>query len=196
MRLNIHTKKLQLTDQQKKYIETKIQKLCTFASRINDESTEVKVEIHEEERHSNQQSFEVQVTMFIPGSIIRAEDTGILIEEAIDKVEEKLKKQIKRYKSKLHRRDKQGKWVLLNNTVEEEESEFETPKIIRRKRITKFLPMHEEEAIEQMELLDHTFFLFQNLDTSRISLVYKRDDGYYGIVEPKTEEDFSYIKEK
>jgi ribosomal subunit interface protein len=195
MVINIHTKDIKLTNQLKDYIEAKIKKLCTFSSRICDESTEIKVEVHEQARHTYQPNFEVQVTMYVPHSIIRAEDTGTIIEEAVDKVEEKLKKQIERYKAKLTHRDKKGKWVQYAPEAKPtEETDFEVPKIIRRKRISKFLPMYEQEAIEQMELLGHDFFLFQNVDTKRVSLIYKRKDGYYGIIEPKTEEDFGYIK--
>ena len=80
--------------------------------------------------------------------------------------------------------------------MEESEEEFEIPKILRRKRISKFIPLTEEEAILQMELLGHTFFLFNNSHTQRPSVIYKRNDGFYGIIEPKVESDFDYLQEE
>ena len=69
------------------------------------------------------------------------------------------------------------------------EEGFEIPKVLRRKRFSATAPMTEEEAIERMELVGHGFFIFNNMDTGRFSVVYKRDDGYYGIIEPKLETD-------
>lgn len=194
---NIHTKNLTLSDDQKAYIESKVEKLLNYSAHAADESTEIRVEINEIGLHSAQPMIEIQVTMFVPQSIIRAEDKGKIVEEATDKVVEKLKKQIERYKSKMHRRGQKGKWLPLAEAAPtEEEEEFDIPKIIRRKRISKFIPMHEEEAIEQMELLEHTFFMFLNADTNRPSVVYKRDDGFYGIIEPKTADDFDYLEQE
>jgi len=193
MLINIHTKNLTLKDDKKAYIQSKIEKIAHYSVRVNDESTEVRVEVNEIGLHTANTTIQIQVTMFVPNSIIRAEDTGTIVEEATDKVVEKLKKQIERYKAKLHRRDKKGKWIVSESVEEKDSEEFEIPKIIRRKRISKFIPMHEEEAIEQMELLGHVFFLFLNADTHRPSVIYKRKDGYYGIIEPQTGEDFDYF---
>ena len=114
-------------------------------------------------------------------------------------IEAKLRKQIKRYKDKFLKKEKKvkkanadAKKITLEEEVIEEipSEEFELPKIIRRKRYSNTTPMTEEEAINQMELIGHTFFLFFNADTKRYSIVYKRNDGYYGIVEPHMKEDF------
>ena len=89
----------------------------------------------------------------------------------------------------MDRTDKRGnasKEIDPESLVEEE---FEIPKILRRKRFSNSQPMTEEAAIEQMELIGHGFFLFNNADTGRFSIVYKRDDGYYGIIEPKMDND-------
>ncbi len=98
---------------------------------------------------------------------------------------EKLKKQLERYKSKRNRRDQSGKWIpsstLEEITAAQEGAQF--AKIAKRKVFGTPKLMHEEEAIEQMELLDHNFFVFKNLENDRICVVYRREDGTYGLLE-------------
>ena len=93
-----------------------------------------------------------------------------------------------RYKSKIQRSNKKATGKAMEAAKKTEE-EFEIPKILRRKRFSATAPMTEEEAIERMELIGHNFFLFNNSDTGRFSIIYKRNDGYYGIIEPKMDND-------
>lgn len=197
MKINIHSKNVELTPTQEEYIREKIEKVATFAARIKDESSEVKVEVDYDSLHSQHKAYKMQVTMFVPKSIIRAEVKEESIEASADKMEEKLKKPISRYKGKyLHRgqkikQKKKMEMEMMEEEVEDDgELEFEMPKILRRKRYSNTDPMTEEEAIHQMEMIGHTFFHFFNADTSRHSLVYKRNDEFYGIIEPHTPEDF------
>ena len=141
---------------------------------------------------------ECEITMCVPRALLRAEVCANQVPEAIDLAIEKLKKQIERYTAKKHRRDKEGRWIplstleqvseLANADVPSEEFKIES-NITRRKRYSHTEPMHEEEAIEQMELIGHHCFIFENIDTKRFSMVYKKDDGTYGVVEPKMEGD-------
>ncbi|MBI5421921.1 DUF362 domain-containing protein [Candidatus Peregrinibacteria bacterium] len=98
-----------------------------------------------------------------------------------------MQRQIDRYKAKIHHLD--HKVVRMKEVEMPKEEGFEIPKILKRKRFSKSEPMSEEAAIERMELVGHDFFLFNNADTKRFAIVYKRKDGYYGIVEPKMEND-------
>lgn len=199
MRINIHSKNIDLNDEQKGYIESKIMKIAHHGGRVDDESSEIRVEVDQVTTRHSQNPIAIEVTMYVPHAVIRAEDEADTVEAAVDLVELKLEKQVERYKSKMHRRDKQGKWIpqstLEEMVADEEIEEYEVPKILRRKRLDDLKPMHEEEAIEHMELLGHNFFLFYNEDTERVSVLYKRDGGSYGILEPHMKQEFSYAKE-
>lgn len=190
MKIQISENRIRLTSEQKDYIEKKIGSLKKYADRIADEATKVRVEVSEKKIKSRGNPIFCQVTMSVPRAIIRAEVGASKVEEAIDLVESKLRKQIERYKSKLHRRDRAGRLIQDStldklSEVQDVSDQGSTPKrIIRRKKFEQLKPMHEEEAIEQMELLEHSFFAFWNIDTDKFSVVYKRnEDKTYGLIE-------------
>lgn len=177
---------LNLIDAQKEYITKKIEHLGKLADRINDESTEVHVSIKENKLKATDHNVSVEVTMIVPHALIRAEVDGKTLEEAVDLCEEKLRKQIERYKGKLHRRTDSGKFMpesTLEQIAGTQEEFKEIKKILKRKTFKDLKPMHEEEALEQMELLGHDFFVFNNVDTGRMSIIYMRIDGTYGVID-------------
>ena len=188
MEIKIKSQNLSLADSQKEKILSKVEKLRHLADRRGDESSEFRVEIRYEKSRKPQDAYTCQLTIVAPHAVIRAETREESVENAVDDCLDKIKTQIERYKSKIHRLDKK-----LNRMKEEEpvkeETGFEIPKILRRKRFSKSDPMSEEAAIERMELVGHDFFIFNNADTGRFSVVYKRHDGFYGIVEPKMPND-------
>ncbi|MBI5411626.1 ribosome-associated translation inhibitor RaiA [Candidatus Peregrinibacteria bacterium] len=192
MQINLVAQNITLGERQKKTIEEKIQKLQKYADRIGDESTEVKVEISHTKTKKADDSITCQITIFAPRAVIRSETRKADVDLAIDRAYGKLITQIERYKARLHRTDKRGK-LMPASTLEEAtqiqeepvEEPFEVPTIVKRKRFSDSRPMTEEEAIERMELIGHNAFLFNNSETKRYSLVYRRDNGFYGIIEPK-----------
>lgn len=188
MQIKIKSQHLNLSDDQRDTIHAKVEKLQNLADRLHDESTEFRVEVRHEKSRKSSDAYTCQLTIFAPNAVIRAEARHETIENSIDDCMDKIKTQIERYKSKMLRTDKKG---LGPKNIEEPKAseEFEIPKILRRKRFSTNAPMTEEEAIERMELVGHDFFIFNNMDTDRFSVIYKRDDGYYGIVEPKKEND-------
>lgn len=188
MQIKLKAKNLNLSDAQKEAIEAKILKLQHLADRLSDEATEFRVEVGYEQSRKANQSYVCQLTIFAPGTVIRAENRNESIENAIDDCMDKIKGQIERYKSKIHRDEKKISEPVPVQEAEKTE-EFEIPKVLRRKRFTNAEPMSEEDAIEKMELVGHDFFLFNNQETGRFSVVYKRSDGYYGVIEPKGEND-------
>ena len=183
MQIKIKSQNLSLSDVQKEMIQKKVEKLQTFADRLGDESAEFRVEVRHEKSRKPQDAYACQLTIFAPQAVIRAETRDESIENAVDSCLDKIKAQIDRYKAKIHRLDK--KTVRLKEVELPKEEGFEIPKILRRKRFSKTDAMSEEAAIERMELVGHDFFIFNNADTNRFSVIYKRSDGYYGIVEPK-----------
>lgn len=187
MQIRIKSQNLNLADSQKDSIENKVSKLQNLADRLGDESTEFRVEVRHEKSRKTSDAYICQLTIFAPNAVIRAETRSETIENAVDDCLDKIKTQIERYKAKTNRSDKKGLGPQKMEAVKKEE--FEIPQILRRKRFSNSAPMSETEAIERMELIGHSFFLFNNADTGRFSVVYKRDDGYYGIIEPKLDTD-------
>jgi putative sigma-54 modulation protein len=184
MKVTITEKKLTLNAAQRDYIDEKIANLKGLGERVDDESTIVRVDVEANNVKTSNKNITVQVTMDVPHAVIRAEIFATTVEEGIDLAAEKLKKQLERYKSKKNRRDRSGKWIPAS-TLEEISSTAEVGEIsapIKRK-VFELEPMHEEEAIEQMELLGHNFFAYKDADTKRFNIVYKREDKGYGLIE-------------
>jgi putative sigma-54 modulation protein len=183
MQIKIKSQNLNLSDSQKEMINAKVGKLSHLADRLGDESTEIRVEVRHEKSRKPSDAYICQLTIFAPQAVIRCETRDESVENALDSSIDKIKTQIDRYKAKMHRLDR--KVVRLKGVELPKEEGFEIPKILKRKRFSKTDPMSEEAAIERMELVGHDFFLFNNADTGRFAVVYKRRDGFYGIVEPK-----------
>jgi putative sigma-54 modulation protein len=109
---------------------------------------------------------------------------------SIDAVVDKLERQIRKHKTKLNRKFRQEgslKTLFVEGSasavaVEDQEQDYDDLEVVRNKRFT-LKPMDVEEAILQMNMIGHTFFVFSNIDTSEVSVVYKRDDGKYGLIE-------------
>ncbi len=121
---------------------------------------------------------EIEVTVNAKSLIIRAQESGKDWRDVVDKVVEKLESQIRKYKGKRYDRLRKKYEVEV---FEEEEEEEEGPKIDKVKEFT-MKPMSAEEAILQMELLGHNFFVFRDADTDKINVVYKRKNGSYGLI--------------
>ena len=193
MHIDITTHDIKVNPEHKEYAIEKLEALGRFDERISGDATKVHVELKKSVTRTEGKHVECQITMAVPRSILRAEVHANQVAEAIDLAVAKLKKQIERYSAKKHKRGKEGRWLagekgILLTDFSGEEYKFES-NITRRKRYSNTSPMHEEEAIEQMELIGHNCFVFENLDTGRFSMVYKKDDGTYGIVEPKMDGD-------
>jgi putative sigma-54 modulation protein len=185
MQVQIFDRHLHLNDDQLEYIRGKIFNLGSYGEGIDDESTEVRVDVELNNVKTSNKNITVQVTMIVPHAVIRAEVYATTVEEGIDIAEDKLKRQIERYKGKKNRRDKSGKWIPAS-TLEEISSAqagIPVPNIAKRKQFVAAVPMHEEEAIEQLELLGHSFYAFMNMDNKRFNVVYRRDDGTYGLLD-------------
>ena len=161
------------------YIEKKIGKLGRYLPSIG----EVKVEISREGAKLPEQRFTVQVTLDSKGVLIRAQDKSKDIRTAIDKVAYVLSKRIERYKGKLYDKGRGMSFARQGAAIEAEEIEA-LQRVVKSKRFL-VKPMPVDEAINQMELLGHDFFLFIDADTERLNLLYRRKNGDYGIIEPE-----------
>ena len=161
------------------YVEKKVGKLGRYLPTLD----EAKVEISREGTKLPQQRFTIQVTLDSKGVLIRAQEKSKDMRTAIDKVVDVLSKRIERHKGKLYDKSRGVSFARQGAAIEEEE--IEPPKrVVKTKRFL-VKPMPIDEAINQMELLGHSFFLFLDAETERLNLLYRRDDGNYGLIEPE-----------
>lgn len=180
MQIKVHAKDMGISPRLDEYINTKLERLDRYLSNI----TEANLELQKEGR-SNQPV--VQLTIRNDrGTVFRVEERkqGDFF-AAIDAVADRMARQLRKYKTK-HRRRGKGHDQWLNIPPEEllppeEVDEEEGYKIVRRKELT-LNPMFEEEAVEQIELLGHDFFVYQDGDTGKTHILYKRRDGNYGVL--------------
>lgn len=170
---------LEITERINKYVDKKVNKL----DRYLDDITEIRVDLSSTKAKNTQEREVAQITVSGKGFMLRSEERDEDILGAFNLALNTIKRRIKRYKGKRNERWKREREdnELLDYMDEDQQ---EIP-IARRKRF-KIHPMDEWEAIEQMELLGHdSFFIFFNAHTQKINVLYKRQDGSYGLIEPE-----------
>jgi putative sigma-54 modulation protein len=176
MKFIVSGKNFDVTESLKDRAVKKLGKLKKFFN----EDTEVHVTMSvEKNRHI------VEVTIPFNGIVIRAEVVNDDMYASFDKVIDILERQIRRNKTRIEKKIHEGVPLpdyFKGNAEEEEEEEF---KVVRSKRFA-IKPMTVDEAILQMNLLGHEFFVFSNADTNKANVVYKRKDGNYGLIEPES----------
>ncbi len=171
MRLNITSKNLNASDALKTTIEKKFEKLGKYFS----DDIEASVMLSQERGRQK-----VEATINAKGVIFRAEETAGDAYESVDKIIEKLSTQMSRFKGKLQKKHKDSKTFHFDAfSGFEEEEEIQ---VVKKKKFV-LEPMSVDEAIVQMELLQHTFFIFLNMETDTVNLVFRRNDNNYGLFE-------------
>ena len=177
MRYTITGRNIEITDGLKKAVEEKLHKLGKYFT----EDTEAKITLSvQKEAHK------IEVTIPTKQGLIRAEEVSEDMYVSIDKVEDIIERQIKKFKNKLVDRKQSGvsfSELFINEEDSDVEEEDEI-KIVKTKRFS-IKPMDPEEACLQMELLAHDFYVFRNAISDEICVVYKRKDVNYGIIEPE-----------
>ena len=178
MKTVIRGRNLELTEALKEYTNKRLSKLEKYFEDIKEAQVTLSVD---------SEGHKVEVTIPLNGIILRGEEATNDMYTSIDLVTEKLEKQVEKYKTKLY---KNHRSVGLRQAITEDiQRELKQPeitdkfKIVRSKRFA-LKPMDEEEAIMQMTLLGHSFFMFYNAQSEEVNVVYKRKDGNYGLIEP------------
>ncbi len=198
MKVMIYGKNIDVTPSLKEYAEEKVSKLEKF---FDKEPMEAQVTLEvDKERHI------VEITAHVGGLILRGEEETGDMYASIDGVMDKLERQVHKYKTKINRRlrekrqqqeeeyrQKRTQQLMedenklmpeeVKTAAEDEEGDGFEPEIVRTKSFP-VKPMHVQEAAMQMDLLDHDFFVFTNADTDEVNVVYRRNDGNYGLIEP------------
>ena len=172
MKVIITTKNFNASDQLKERIEKKFQKLDKYFSK------EIVASIMLSNEKENLQKLEATITA--GGMIFRAEEKNTDVYYCLDKVVDRLSSQMSRFKTKMVKRHKDQKEILFSEVPDVQETAEEIA-VVKTKRFA-IHPMNTEEVIMQMELLEHSFFVFLNEEADGVNVVYKRKDGSYGLL--------------
>lgn len=172
MKYIIRGEKVEITEAIKNYITEKIGKLDKYFQTPDEIKANVLVRIRGKEQI-------VEVTIPIKKIVLRCEERDEDLYKAIDLASDKLERQLRKNKTKMM---KQKKDITKEMRFEELEPIETKEEIVKRKKV-EMKPMNEEEAIMQMDLVDHDFFVYKDIDTKSINVIYKRKDGTFGIIE-------------
>ncbi|GAB7388002.1 ribosome-associated translation inhibitor RaiA [Bacillaceae bacterium] len=184
MNFNIRGENIDVTPALREYVEKKIGRLEKYFDTPPTSDVNVTLRV-ERDGHC------VEVTIPLPRLVLRGEETNDDMYAAIDLVVEKLERQIRKHKTKINRKFRQQGTIrkLFKETEPAADDAADAPEeeniaIVRTKRFT-LKPMDAEEAVLQMDMLGHNFFVFTNADTNQVNVVYRRKDGRYGLIEPE-----------
>ena len=174
MEIIIHGDKLKITDAMKDYIEEKLEKLNKYLENSDNVRTTVIVKVKNHEQR-------VEITIPLKAFILRSEEAKDDFYAAVDKTIDKLERQIRKNKTRIMSKQiKTNRDFVVSAFSDEDASDDK--RILKRKKV-EVKPMNEEEAILQMELLGHQFYMYKDSETNQVAVVYKRTDGNYGIIE-------------
>lgn len=184
LRFNIRGENIEVTDAIRAYVEKRVSKL----ERYFDKERSPEATAHVNLKVYSDKNAKVEVTIPLPYIVLRAEETSHDLYASIDLVVDKLERQIRKFKTRINRKqrevsvDTQTAAVFLNGQEAETEAKEHELEIVRTKRLS-LKPMDSEEAVLQMNMLGHNFFIFEDAETNGTSIVYSRKDGKYGLIE-------------
>ena len=175
MEIIIHGDKLKITKAMNDYIEEKLAKLNKYLENGDRVRANVIVKVKNHEQR-------VEITIPMKSFILRSEETKDDFYAAVDKAVDKLERQIRKNKTRMMSKQVKVNYEFNFSEIEVDEDDTKENKILKRKKV-EVKPMNEDEAIIQMELLGHQFYMYMDSETSKPAVVYKRNDGNYGIIE-------------
>ncbi len=175
MQMIVKGRRMEVTPAIREYAEEKIGRVTKI---LDSMLMSAEVELYTERNRSIEKGQVAEVTIYTKGPVIRAKEAASDMYAAIDLVSEKLERQVRKYKTKIVDRHKSGPAPVPAPPLEEEPHE---PAIVKTKQIES-KPMSTEEAILQMELLGHDFFVFRSEDMEGTNVLYRRNDGDYGLI--------------
>jgi putative sigma-54 modulation protein len=189
MDIRIFARNIELNPDAERYIQKKFSRIERHLRPISD----AKLEVSRTSARSQADRIVAQMTVTANGYTLRGQESGQNLFAAIDAATDVLDRQIQRFKGKVYRSELARRSARPEPAAESAPMATEEPeegiadelgKVVRTKRF-QMTPMTVEDAITQMELLDHDFFLFFNIDSSEYNVVYRRQDGDYGVIEPE-----------
>lgn len=179
MKFTIRGENISVTDALREYIEKKISKLERYFDSPTNSEVHVNLKVYNETQS-------IEVTIPMKSLLLRAEEQHADMYAAIDLVVEKLERQVRKYKTRVNRKARQNGSVkqMFSTAIETKTEEEDDFQVVRTKRFN-LKPMDVTEAILQMDMLGHNFFVFSDAETSNTNVVYRRKDGKYGLIEPE-----------
>lgn len=175
VRLNIKGKNIEVTPALREYAEKRVAKLNKFFQWREDVLVDVLLSVEKDDRRA-------EITYRLGGLVMRGESTHRDMYAAIDEASDKLDRQVRRHKNRLSER-LHASPRLMEAEAPTDAADNGGPSVVRTKRFL-IKPMDLDEAIMQMELLGHDFFVFASAETEEINVLYRRKDGQYGLIEP------------
>ena len=191
MDIRIQAKNIDLNPHAEQYIQKKFERLQRHLPNLDD----AKMEVSRTQARATRDRVEAQMTLNIAGYTLRGQDRGVNLFAAVDAVTDVVDRQIRRFKGKVYHssqarksgrgiRDIPPEAIIEIPDAAEEDVLEEIGQVVRTKRHS-MPPMSVEDAILQMEMLGHSFFLFFNMDSDEYNVAYRRRDGDYGVIEPE-----------
>jgi putative sigma-54 modulation protein len=179
MRLQVKGRNVEVSESIRNYAEAKLGKL----DRLVNDPTRVELELAVEKNPSIAANHVAEATVWTKGPVLRARESSSDMKASIDQLVDKLERQVKRYRQKRrsprrHARADGGAEAPRATTSQGE------PMIVKTKQFA-VKPMSPEEAVLQLELVGHDFFVFRNSESDEVNVVYRRRDGGYGLIEPQ-----------
>ncbi len=188
MKLLIHGKNIEITDSLREYVHQKIEKATNHYQNLTTE-VDVHLSVARNPRITTRQTAEV--TLFVNGSVIRAEESSENLYASIDLVADKITRQLRKYKEKrnpTHRSKStevvaQEESALVGDLLSDREVKL--PEEVVRSKYFAMAPMSVSEALEHLEMVDHDFYVFLNEETESLNVVYERNHGGFGLIQPR-----------
>ena len=180
MQVILQGRNVQITDRLREYVESKVEKLDRYLPSAG----EARMELAIEQTKSAEDRHVAQLTIRSKGVLLRSEERSSDMFTSVDMVMDKIRRQIDRYKSKRRGRFRSGQAEQLAALEAEDLEDVPEGRIVRTKRFN-MVPMDEAEAVEQMELLGHDFFVFYNAEEGQLNVLYRRKGGDYGLLQPE-----------
>jgi putative sigma-54 modulation protein len=178
MRLQVKGKNVEVSDTIRRYAEEKMRKL----DRLLHELTQVELELRVERNPSIAANQVAEATIWTKGPTLRAREASTDMKASIDELTEKLLRQVEHYKAKRRGRQVRGDGIPPGGPMSIPDEET-GPQIVKTKQFS-VKPMSAEEAVLQLELIGHDFFVFRSDESGEVNVIYRRRDGGYGLIEP------------
>lgn len=188
MKLVIQGKNIEITDSLREYVTSKIEKAVNHYQSLTTE-VDVHLSVAKNPRINSKQTAEV--TIYVNGSIVRAEEGSESLYASIDLVADKISRQLRKYKEKRQAQSQapvKTSEALSDQPVAADLLQDRSPELPSQVLRTKYFampPMTVQEALEQLELVDHDFYMFLNSETGEINVIYERNHGGYGVIQPR-----------
>lgn len=180
LRINVRGENIEVTEAIRSYVIKKLERMNKYFDASSEPTAHVNLKVYPNSKTK------VEVTIPLPYLVLRAEELNDDLYAGIDLVVDKLERQVRKYKTKINRKSREKglkDFEVLDAEVEDEAEEKDTElKVVRTKHVA-LKPMDVEEAILQMNMLEHDFFIFEDSETNGISIVYKRNDGKFALIE-------------